>query len=359
MLLLTLLAGCRHDPNGQRPGDIEDDTGLDTLVIQELEPGYATSLGGTLAHLSGETLDASARVWLGDVEAQVLEADADQLLIEVPAMAPGIYDVRVETLGGEGELLRGLQVFEDATGLAGAFGAVEWYELQGSYWTADSADFGTAWWGLIEPADVHYWDIFGVDEDACTASPEFPAMQLMDHGLAEAGIEVEGHSFTMEGASDRFFDRRLVASDYVERADYSAPSLSGGNLPGFGIDHLASTSGGFDLYSPRVYGDAPPELRKNELLVEWGEVEADRVMILVERMDQDLETVIETVGCVARNDGSFKVPGATWALEWDYDQWLYIYVGAVTEDAGTIPLNNADSRVAGVHWLLGAATTTK
>ena len=49
----------------------------------------------------------------------------------------------------------------------------------------------------------------------------------------------------------------------------------------------------------------------------------------------------------------------TWQEPWEKDQWLYIYVGAVLEGEGEVPLNGADSRVAGVYWLVGAAVTAK
>ena len=158
-------------------------------------------------------------------------------------------------------------------------------------------------------------------------------------------------------AEDRFFDGPLY--DYQPRSSWSVPEIIDGSLPDFAIDELAVTPEPFELYQPYLFGDAPPTLTKSELNIEWSDVDADRIMIMVKRFDQDLEEEIEVLGCVAENDGAFHVRGLNWEEPWDNDQWLYIYVGAVLEGEGVVPLNGADSRVAGVYWLVGAAVTAK
>ena len=288
----------------------------------------------------------------------MLSVEADRLIVELPPASEGMRDVIVESDLATAELEDGIRYFTDGTGLAGTVGAIEWYELQGSYWTEDSSDFGSAWWGLVEPEDVHYWTLFGVEEDSCVAAADFPSLRFMDTGLATTSLSVGERDIELEALDDRTFDSLLSANEYQEYSTYGV-DINGGDLPDFSIPELARTGAAFDLYAPYVFGSAPPELAKNELEIEWGQADADRMVIWVERYDEDLTEVIEAVACVARDDGEFKVPGSVWEQEWDYDQWLYIYVGAVREDGGTVPLNNAESRVAGVYWLLGAASTTK
>ena len=215
-----------------------------------------------------------------------------------------------------------------------------------------------AWWGLIEPDDVHYWDLFAVDQvDGCVSSPDFPSLRVMDLGVEETQLVSEAGTIALPAAEDRFFDGPLTS--YEQRTSWALTSVEGGALPDFSIDEVARTPGAFELYAPYLFGSAPPVLTKSDLRLEWGEVEADRVMIMVKRFGPDLGEPIEVLGCVAENDGEFHVQGANWVEPWDRDQWLYIYVGAVLEGEGTVPLNGAESRVAGVYWLVGAAVTAK
>jgi hypothetical protein len=346
LLSLVLATGCMRELPNDRPGEGPDGAG-EVLPVEGLEPAFGSTLGGGEALVFGGPFDGSARVFLGEQELEVLSVEPDALTVVLPETEEGRHDLSVVSDLGEGSLDDAYRSFRDATGLAGSLGAIEWYELQGDYWTEDSRDFGVAWWGLIEPEDLHYWDIFGVETDACASEPAFPELRLWDLGMSEAELQVK----------DRIFDGGLQDADYVEGARYSVPLVTGDTLPEFSVDKLAKTPSGFDLYSPYLYGSAAPALQKSELDIEWGAADADRVMILVERYDADLDELIEVVGCVASDDGQFKIPGRTWEQPWESGQWLYIYVGAVREDGGTLPLNNADSRVAGVYWLLGAAVT--
>ena len=182
ILALAMFIGCDNLGRNRPADEPVDDSGLEEmLAVDAVAPTYLTSNGGEI-EIFGGPFDGSAQVMLDAVEATVVSVDQDRLVVDVPALSSGWVDVRVETDLGYGELERGLRVFEDATGLGGSLGAIEWYELQGTYWTNDSQDFGTAWFGLIEPEDVHWWDIFGVETDACTADPSFPALKVWDTG---------------------------------------------------------------------------------------------------------------------------------------------------------------------------------
>lgn len=360
-MLFLLSLGCLPNlsRNGERPGS-EDSGALDRLELTDVTPGYATSLGGTEATITGGPFDGSAQVFVGDQPAEIVSVAGDAITFVVPASPPGMRDVEVQTGNGQGTLEAALRVFEDGTGQAGAIGAIEWYELQGSYWSDDSDDFGTAWWGLIEPQELHYWDLFGAggDGDSCVSNPEFPLMQVLDTGLADVTMTVADRDIPLQVLEDRTFDGPLGSGDYQPWSTYGV-ELTEGALPAFDIPELARTGGSFDLYEPYLYGSSPPVLTKTELEFEWGNADADRVVIWVERYDQSLSERMEVIGCVTQDMGSFKIPADAWSETWDNDQWLYIYVGAVREDGGVVPLNNSDSNVVGVTWLLGAATTSK
>jgi len=350
-LLIVSLLACGNFRRNERP-----DTPV-SVDVEAVSPEYATTLGGKMDILGGP-FDDSARVFVDELEAEVISVERDAIRVSLPELDLGWADVRVEVEDGEGSLDEAFRVYQDGTGLAGSLGALEWYELQGSFWTQDSQDFGTAWWGLIEPQDTHYWSIFGVQDNNCISNPSFPQLQVIATGADQVVLESEQTSVTLVAAEDEIFDASLLSQDYLEWADYALPSLSGTELPEFGIDRLASTPGSFDLYTPDFSKSTPPSLSADELVFEWGEVDAQRIIIQVERRAQsDIEDIQETVVCVVDNDGSFEIPADTWAADWDQDEWLYLYVGAVREDGGIIPLNNSDSRVAGIYWLLGAAST--
>jgi hypothetical protein len=352
MLLLTTLACLPNLTEHDRPEE-------GALAIDAVAPEYAHTGGGTELELFGGPFDGTVKVEVDGVQAKVLVVEPDRLVIESPALeATGYADIRVSSDVGDGGMEDAVRVFEDGRGLAGSFGALEWYELQGDYWTSDSDDWGVAWWGLIEPEEVHYWDIFDTGGmDKCVSSPSFPALNVMDLGVEQTELVAENSSLALPASEDRYFDGPLY--DFPQRSVWSLPQVQGGELPDFSIDELAVTPEAFDLYQPYLFGDAPPTLTKSDFRLEWGDVEADRVMVMLKRYDASLEEEIEVLGCVAENDGEFHVKGVNWTQPWEADQWVYIYVGAVLEGEGVVPLNGADSRVAGVYWLVGAAVTAK
>lgn len=350
-LLIVSLLACGNFRRNERP-----DTPL-VVGVDSVSPEYATTLGGQVDILGGP-FDDSARVFVDEMEAEVISVERNTIRVSLPELDLGWADVRVEVEDGEGSLDEALRIYQDGTGLAGTMGALEWYELQGNFWTEESQDFGSAWWGMIQPEDMHYWSLFGVQDNKCISNPQFPQLQVIATGADEVVLESEQTSVTLVAADDEIFDATLRSQDYVEWADYAVPSLAGAELPEFGIDRLAATPGAFDLYTPDFSTAKPPSLSQDELVFEWGEVDADRVIIQVERRAKnDIEDIQETVVCVVDNDGSFEIPSDAWDASWQSDEWLYLYVGAVREDGGIIPLNNSESRVAGIYWLLGAAST--
>ena len=349
-LLIVSLLACGNFRRNERP-----DTPL-IVGVDSVSPDYATTLGGQVDILGGP-FDDSARVFVDELEAEVISVERNAIRVSLPELDLGWADIRVDVEDGEGSLDDALRIYQDGTGLAGSMGALEWYELQGSFWTQDSQDFGSAWWGLIQPEDTHYWSLFGVQDNGCISNPSFPQLQVIATGAEQVVLESEQASVTLLAAEDEIFDATLRSQDYLEWADYGVPSLSGSVLPEFGIERLAATPGSFELFSPDFSTSTPPKLSKDALYFEWGEVEADRIIIQVERRAQDdIEDIQETVVCVVDNDGDFEIPSDVWDDQWSSDEWLYLYVGAVREDGGIIPLNNSDSRVAGIYWLLGAAS---
>ncbi|MCP4496729.1 MAG: hypothetical protein GY825_08115, partial [Phycisphaeraceae bacterium] len=119
------------------------------LMVSALTPAFGPRGGGSEITVSGDDFDATSRVWFDSVEASVLTWSTTELVVETPPItAIGPVDVDVETATAAGVLPNGFESldFDDATGLTGALGSVEVYEVLGDYWSAGMADFAYAWW---------------------------------------------------------------------------------------------------------------------------------------------------------------------------------------------------------------------
>lgn len=243
--------------------------------------------------------------------------------------------------------------FTDGTGLTGAVGALEWYQLLGGYWEDGAASFGRAWWGLVEPTEVRYWDIFGDTPDACVNGLAFPPVTLIDLGAEESLLRGEDVELPMMLAADGFFEAEVGEGEFRPEAAYDVVVEDALRVPGFTVGNALRTPPEPVLLSPRLDRDRPPQLSMDELNLEWDPVGADAVLVLVERVDANGE-VQETVGCRPVDDGAFTVPAEIWSEDWTSGQWVHVYLGMASEGVGVVPMNNSDSRIVGVWWALGA-----
>lgn len=245
---------------------------------------------------------------------------------------------------------------QDAAGLAGAIGAIEYYTLIGDYWAEGSSDYGLAWWGLVEPLDFHYSEVFGGVIDGCTTHLGFPRVTLYDLGVGATTLVSGAVALTMPLAEDGFFAADLSAADFVPEARYDLSPIVGGGLDGMAVSGITRTPGDFALLTPALGGAQPIALGPEDLSFTWASAGADAVYLLVQRRDlDDLTRVVEEVGCVVADDGAFTLPADAWDGAWTSGQWIYVYAGAATEADGIVPLNGADSRMVGISWQLGAA----
>ncbi|MCB9793761.1 MAG: hypothetical protein H6741_13665 [Alphaproteobacteria bacterium] len=246
-------------------------------------------------------------------------------------------------------------IVRDSPGMAGAVGAIEWYTLQGSYWEQGSEDFGLAWWGLVEPREFRYNQLYGGQMDGCVANPSFGTLGIYALGVPETLIGTAGGpAFNLDLAQDGFYEATLAPGDFVPNAIYDLGEVADGELPTFAIADLARTPSTPQLQAPALTGSQVPTLGQDELRFEWTPQGADEVYIQIDR--QANGQIVESVGCVVADDGSFEVPANLWGA-WGSDEWLFIYVGASLEGQGTVTLNNSESRAVGIAWAMAAALT--
>ena len=349
------------------PFDTDGDDGPeapegDTLVVNALTPAFGPRGGGSEIAISGGDFDATSRVWFDGVEATVLSWSTTELLVETPSVAAvGFVDVDVETATAAGLLPNGFETldFDDATGLTGALGSVEVYEVLGDYWAAGMEDFAYAWWWLLdEPGVIHQWQLFaGTTMGQCSRNAFDPSDWPELDVEIQSMLTVGGSSFAMQDAlSGSGFEREFASTDYVTNGTWDL-SVTSTELPDFSVPGFAITPSDFALTAPVLTGSVAPTLGSQDLDFRWTGADGDLVLIYVKRYGQD-GSFVDAVGCAAdAASGSFSIPASEFS-GWSAGQTLYIYVGNVLEGDAVLPINNATSGVAGISWKLGGAVTT-
>ena len=340
-------------------GNIElgEDTGWsEVLRLDAPSPSYGSDAGGVIVTLTGGEFVEGARVFFGDAEAQIQSFSPTELVVVAPPGEEGNVDVRVDS--GESVVLAegAFRYLRDGSGQAGALGAIEWYELLGGYWDAGSVSWGSAWWGLIQPKDIRYADVFGGEADACVSGPGFPDVRLMELGANQTTLSGADGALSFTLANDGFFEASPEASSLSTQGGWRLEPVTNGPFLGMTVEDLARTPAAVTLTSPKLDDDEAITLGVDELKLKWEGGEGDELLVMVRRSDADYNE-LETVGCVVTNDGGFTVPESAWQAPWGDGEWLFIYIGAMAEGEAVLPHNNSESRVVGLRWVVGAALT--
>lgn len=245
---------------------------------------------------------------------------------------------------------------EDATGLAGAVGAIETSRLLGTYWEEGATGSTTVWWGLVEPTDWHYADYFGGNPDSCTTHLGFPRVTVYDLGVANATLMNGSNALLTTPGEDGFFALEAAEGEIPTGLSFDLAPLDGGELDGMAVAGLVETATPLTLESPALGGESLIPLGAEDLTLRWSAPDADAVYVIVRRMDAaDPTRLVEQLGCAVVNDGEFTVPADAWDGVFESGEWLYVYVGAVAESLAILPLNGSDSRLVGIDWSVGAA----
>ncbi len=358
-------------PDDTGPGDSDtDDTGpIDTgehepqPELHGLSPAFGPRGGGSPVTLQGVQLSSDATVLFGGVEASVGVVSDSALELTTPAVSSAAWvDVTVEQAGGQALLEDGFRYLDldDASGLIGAMGALQWFDHRGSYWAPNIDDYGLMQlWFPGQPDTTHYRDLFAAELDAC-ASDHFDVD-------SSGGLDLEGASAVVTSTgggelapvwsgTDRRFEMHIGPGELEESASFDL-ALSGlWDLPDFTIADLAATPAPFLLTSPAIDGGAPLTLGREQLTFLWQAVEADAVVIYISRLTGDGRETLEIMSCLAENDGAFTIPTGAWD-GWQTGNQLITYVGALRESDTTVPLNNGGSSVVGISWNVGVILT--
>ncbi len=358
------------DPDTQDPVETGDSQPQDTgdtappaeLIVSSLDPVFGPRGGGSLVTLTGEGFTEATQVSFGGLAAELVSFTAGSLELRTPAAAAeGWVDVVVQRDEAEvssEDAFRYLDL-DDASGLAAAMGALQWFDYVGGYWSSDDEDYGLLqFWFPSAPQDTHYWSYFAPTLDSCASDYfEIETEGSLDLGggagallAAPSGTSI---SPTWEAENTRFV-AALDSSDFELEAEWDL-TLSGlWDLPDFTITDMVETPPAFSLTSPVLDGGSPASLSPDGLQLRWTAAGADQVLVYIAHLDGSGATLRETVTCAAQDDGAFDVPADVWS-GWLAGDVLWVFVGQLKQTGVTVPLSNGESRVAGIHWQVGGA----
>jgi hypothetical protein len=279
----------------------------------------------------------------------------------------GSVDVSVSTDAGSGGLTGGFYYIQDGAGLAGVIGAMEWYDIVGSYWSGTPRDFGFSNFFFAVPVDFQYWQFYSSALDTCVSSysPTLPDIYYYDFEVAAATLTApDGGTlrYTWDATYAYYDAGDLANGDFDQNASYDLATLTPTDFPAFDAPDIVRTPGSFTVGSPAIGGSTPPPVNRNSFSLMWTGSGGDYMLAYLGRDLHEQPSgsgnfeYTELVTCALRDDGSFTVPSTVWT-GWAANTQMDVLLGRVTLGTGTVPFNNADSQFAGIYWVYGAGTT--
>ena len=343
-----------------------DDTGSPiTIAVDSLEPVYGLTTGGEPIVIRGGPFAADVQVRFGDEPAEVRTWLTDELRVLSPqASAAGWVDVTVTTSAGEGAKSQGYRYFRDGTGQTGMLGRVKRVRQTGAL--SSLGETGDAQVAFITPqADATIFDAVADSWDSCRRdwSPDL-GWDLVDPGASSLTLTSQGGADPLVLAWDSaevLFngtdgDGEVDADLLVEGDSWGIDDFSGTDLPAFAIAEVVTLPPPLTLSSPDLESTALV-LGIGELDFTWDEdATSTGLVLLLTLVDGGTGSQVEKVSCLVEDDGAFSVPPTTFQ-SWAAGLTLYVEIGRALETTSTLPLNNADTRLVGIHAILGAAVT--
>ncbi len=356
------------DDGGGDDGGGDGGGGTD-IDITDISPAWGISSGGERVTITGGPFDSSTVISFGGEEASVTRADSAEIVVDTPSYSgitagEGKATVNVTAEnddGGEGRATNAFTFYEDGEGKAGVIGSIDWYHFAGGYWS--STDYGAASVTFIAPpTDLHTWDLYAPSADECAGldydiSDYFGDVYSLDMGASSIQLSFGSQRITLQedttyggyaNASD------LTAAQVPTSQAYDLEEVDGDFAPeAFAIGSFARSAGSFTVSNPNIGGSAPPTVTQSALNIRWSGGGGRRIIISA-LLVSSAGDLLDAVYCQASDDGDFTVPSSAWSTTWARGNYVYLYIGNAVEVNGTLPYNNAETRVAGIYWNVGA-----
>lgn len=340
--------------------DIDIDPDLADLDITSISPPYGTTAGGSSVVIQGGPFDSSALVYFGEEVAGVSNISGSSITAITPSVsAEGTRNVSVVTDTHGGKLKDAFDYYEDGTGLAGAIGAVFWYDYVGNYWKSTGGTSGYAEMTFTVPIDFHYWEFYVPAMDTC---------QPYDGGYAYSGelyiydLDVSALTITPSSGSATsmawdestlfFATDPIAANQYTKNAWYDLQVPGSGPLADMAVEDILRTSSDVTITQPAIQGNNPPNITRNQSF-RWTAGFADWIVIYMLMIDDSNTGIEQGIVCVVSDDGAFDVSTGEWS-SWTPGRQVNILFTPVREETTILPHNNSESRVAGMYQMVGA-----
>ena len=359
-------SGGADDTAGDGGGSGDADGGADGAAAVEITvdvptPDYGINAGGDRVTIRGGPFDASAAVSFGTELGTVLSWTATELQVSTPANARvGRVQVAVATDSGAGVRPGAFTYWPDGRGLVGLIGVMEWGQLVGGYWGGSTFSEGSAAVYFLDPVSTAWWSNFAPSLDSCAHETYTPPTLYVDSPIA-AQVELRSTSgrsvpLDWDATANGYQDTALSLSQWGTGERYSLQPIPGDRVPEVAIADALTLPTTLTVTNPAITGSTADTFSRGEA-VTWAAGGNDWVLIRLVLDNGYGASGLETVNCVARDDGSF-VPDTSLFSSWPVGVQLTLNVSAARDSAGgQVPWNQSSSKVAGLNTVIGAVFT--
>lgn len=364
------------DTDGGSSGGGSSGGGGGSLSIDDVDPWWGISDGGLEVTVTGSGFTSGTEVFFGGTEATVNNRTSSSLLVETPefsgideSMGYETVAVKVEDESDSDSAQDAFTYYLDGANKAGAIGSIEWIHWSQSAKSGLSggsslSDYGVAGlYFITPPRDMNYWDLWAGSADSCTdASYDFTTVTgdvyLIEMGPTSITLAPSSGSNTTlswDSSYGGYFNTADMSSAQVPSSTtFDLRSITAGYAPeDFNVSNAAKSSSTFTLTSPLIDNSTLPLVSQSSLNFTWSTTGSGQRVMLYLAMMNSSGTTLDEIWCVATDDGSFTVPSSAWSTTWTSRSFMWIQVGRAVEDAGTLPYNNGETRIAGIYWNVG------
>ena len=201
------------------------------------------------------------------------------------------------------------------------------------------------------PTSTSYRELaYGKGLDTCTlnyaSTATFTALLPNTSSLALTKPTTGRVSLAQDATYNYIYSKELTSSDFTVGSTYGLnPITTDPDFPEFSMKGIIETPATFKVSAPAIHGTSPPNVSQSTTL-SWSGSGGDYMIAYFLRYEGS--AVIDEVSCVMKDDGSFTVPSTVWS-DWSKGDQVSVLIGRAIESSTTLPYNNADNGVVGIH----------
>ncbi len=321
-----------------------------TIELDSVVPAFGSNAGGSEVILRGGPFDRFTEVTFGDVEGEVLSAEADELVVRVPRVDMD-GDVALVVRSDIGSAVGSFRYWPDATGLVGLKGTLAYVNVVGDYWTSSAADRALVELALVEPVAYEPWQDLAPTFGGCASDWGARPDRTVD-GAATVTLVSSSTSVDIDVDSDGWYQ-----ADGGVTPGQSYDFEPSSDWAGLSVPDLVQVPVGLRVVEPALDVAVPPKVDRS-FDITWDRSDsADYVAVVLERASWDANSgapvIQQKVTCAVPDNGSFTVPGELWSA-WVPDEVIFVSVGRVKVSDGVLPHNGSSIAVTGAYWVAGA-----